>query len=138
MRPPPRKPDEYRIPRRDPPADPEEARAAIKRINRQVELATKGVRKVRSIEFGQQRRIARTVVRRDRRQAPRPKNRPVLRCDVCVKVFSDERLLAEHNSTKKHFNKVWARNRPQCLVCPYIPTSPEDWARHTSGRRHRK
>ena len=125
------------VPRKAPTDDTKKAREAIKEINRQVQRATEGARKTKDIPFPQQRRIARTVARKQRRrQAPR--SRPVHRCEPCTKVFSCPRLLAEHKTTKKHINKLWATNRPECLVCPYIPTSAEDWERHITGRRHRK
>ena len=113
------------------------ARKAIGVINARVAKERKQAesRRVQLIPFGQQRRIARTVARRTNRKVSRPIP-TTLKCYPCAKVFSSPVYYNDHCATKKHRNKVWSQNRPSCKICPFAPTSRDDWVRHINGRRH--
>ena len=90
--------------------------------------------------MGAQIRITKTANRRNQRNQRRGTKKPtpadVITCNPCSKIFRDPAIYRAHCLTKRHINKVWSLDAPECKVCPYKPTAQDDWTRHINGRGH--
>lgn len=83
--------------------------------------------------------IQRTVHRRETsaaRRKYRKANKPWT-CTACKKICADPASKEAHQKTRQH----WLNTKAQiklCVPCDFSTNSPEDFARHINGKRHKK
>lgn len=86
-----------------------------------------------------QKHIQRTVHRKETsaaRRKHRRANKPWT-CTACKKVCFDKASKEAHLKTRSHWLKTQAQVK-LCVACDFSTTSPEDFARHKNGKRHKK
>ena len=86
-----------------------------------------------------QKHIQRTVQRKETAAARRKHRRSFKpwTCTACKKVCSNSASKEAHQKTRQHWLNTKAQTKV-CVPCDFRTTSPEDFAHHINGKRHKK
>ena len=116
---------DYRIPRKEPSLPPF--------------LAPVPKRIIPIIPFSQQQHIQRTARRKETRAIRKKYNKenPLWVCKPCKASCFDAASKKAHLATRSHWLKAEAKLL-RCEPCDFGTHSPEDFARHINGKRHKR